>query len=216
MIPQVAHFVWSGPIVENVTWHYYMSNIERFREFHPGWDVRFWRDEQIRRCPYFNRELSRHLWRPIWMADYARICILRAYGGLYLDLDIEVTANIARHLDPDRITIHQEATCPFVNNCLIATKPSSPGIIRVHRKIEMNLYTRTSIDHGVVPEPLMMDVLITSGPLVIHRDMVKHPGEYKILGPPIMRDAAYHEDLSDSEIIHRAKKVWLQRDFPDL
>ena len=46
--------------------------------------------------------------------------------------------------------------------------------------------------------------------------MVKHPGEYKILGPPIMRDAAYHEDLSDSEIIHRAKKVWLQRDFPDL
>jgi mannosyltransferase OCH1-like enzyme len=61
-----------------------------WRRLNPGWDYRFWTDEDL--LAFMTREwpelLDLYLAypRPIQRADLAKYCLLQRYGGVYADI----------------------------------------------------------------------------------------------------------------------------------
>lgn len=117
MIPQILHRVWLDDPLPEAFADYGM----RWRELHPGWEIREWRDSaelpSLRNRSLFDR--ARELYpRPAWEwrrfeADLLRLELLEQYGGVYVDADVEPLANVASLLD-GRI-------------CLVGRSPQSSG-----------------------------------------------------------------------------------------
>jgi hypothetical protein len=90
-IPQVVHRVWLGNarlpdelVLYGETW----------RRHHPGWKFKVWRDRDLRRLlPGSAVSRARHYTE---LSDLVRFEVLRRYGGLYVDTDVECL----RPLDP--------------------------------------------------------------------------------------------------------------------
>lgn len=89
-IPRVMHFVWLGS--ESIPARD-MSYIETFRQLHPQWDVRVWRDADVITLPVTGR-LCQNV-RPLAAAaDIARVEIIHQEGGWYSDTDVRWLKNI--------------------------------------------------------------------------------------------------------------------------
>ncbi len=84
MIPAVLHFVWVGPRAVPDEW------LDAWKELHPGWQVRLWREadldtlEMVNRAHY-DHAIAERSWHGA--SDLARVEILRNYGGVYVDID---------------------------------------------------------------------------------------------------------------------------------
>jgi hypothetical protein len=83
-IPQILHQIWVGPRPVPIAW------AKAWEEKHPGWECRIWREPDLANLDMPNRAAyESFLARGIWhgAADIARIAILGAYGGVYVDID---------------------------------------------------------------------------------------------------------------------------------
>lgn len=83
MIPHLLHHIWLGPRPVP-DWH------EAWREMHPSWHQRIWREADIDALHLANRRAYDHyMSREEWSgaANVARVEILLAHGGLYVDID---------------------------------------------------------------------------------------------------------------------------------
>lgn len=84
MIPRKLHHVWLGPRPVPQEW------ASRWAELHPGWEHRVWREQDLAQLEMANRELfDAYLERQCWhgASDIARVAILEAEGGVYVDID---------------------------------------------------------------------------------------------------------------------------------
>jgi hypothetical protein len=83
-IPQVVHRVWlgrSGMPLEHVRFG------ETWRQHHPGWRFRVWRDRDVRGLlPTEVVARARHYTE---LSDLVRFEVLRRHGGVYVDTDVE-------------------------------------------------------------------------------------------------------------------------------
>lgn len=84
MIPPVLHHIWVGPRPVPEDW------IAGWRAMHPGWELRLWREPDIDALDLVNRrhwdeQLAAGCWHGA--SDIARVEILRAEGGVYVDVD---------------------------------------------------------------------------------------------------------------------------------
>lgn len=98
---------------------------ETWRRHFPGWEMKFWRDADVREIA--NRLLSPEiLQRPEWSigirCDMLRMELLRLYGGIYADCDIECLRPWSRLLRPGCFHVADEAP-DRPNNGLLAAPP---------------------------------------------------------------------------------------------
>ena len=132
MIPHIIHQI--GP-EDQTTWHPIWKTCQQsiFQAF-PGVEYKLWNDQDD-----INRIVKKHyseFWNlyqalpvHIMKIDFARLCILHRYGGLYLDLDYFVYKPFF-----DQITKHVgfvsnanlEYTSAEVENCLMFGTPNHP------------------------------------------------------------------------------------------
>ncbi|RCS43928.1 hypothetical protein DTL42_18250 [Bremerella cremea] len=83
-IAKRMHFVWLGAADLPLRDAMY---VETFRQFHPQWEVRVWRDDDVFALP-ITGQLCRNL-RPLAAAaDVARVEIVHQLGGWYSDTDV--------------------------------------------------------------------------------------------------------------------------------
>lgn len=82
-IPQKLHFVWLGNSVPQVV----TDRIKQWSDLHPHWQVRLWRDVDIRDLR--NQEIFDAARTPAQKAAIARYEILYREGGVYVDCDVE-------------------------------------------------------------------------------------------------------------------------------
>ena len=99
MIPRILHQTWKDAAVP-IAFSRYM---ESWKQFHPGWEFRFWTDADLAelvasRYPEC-RDLFHSYPKPIMRADLGRYLVLREFGGVYADIDAEALANIAPLLE---------------------------------------------------------------------------------------------------------------------
>lgn len=86
MIPHIIHYCWFG---ENTKSKMIMLCIESWQKFFPNWEIIEWNESNydINKNQYLRDAYELKKWA--FVSDYARFDVLREYGGIYLDVDVE-------------------------------------------------------------------------------------------------------------------------------
>jgi hypothetical protein len=102
-IPRVVHRIWLGDAKlpqELVEYG------ETWRRHHPAWKFKLWRDRDLRRLlPAESVGRARHRTE---LSDLVRFAVLRRYGGLYIDTDVECLRPFDELLDGHQVVLGYE------------------------------------------------------------------------------------------------------------
>ncbi len=87
VIPRVIHGIWfsKDPMPE-----LYVRCLESWKTYAPDFEIRIWDLESYKpdHCLFFEQAIEHRNWS--FASDYARADLLRRYGGVYMDLDVEM------------------------------------------------------------------------------------------------------------------------------
>lgn len=134
--PQVLHRIWLDDPLPEVFAEYG----DRWRELHPGWEIREWRNSAdlppLRNRALFDR--ARELYpNPAWEwrrfeADLLRLELLEQFGGLYVDCDVEPLANLEPLLEGGTCVVgrspQQASGVQPITQCIMAAEPLHPFV----------------------------------------------------------------------------------------
>ncbi|MCR4895825.1 MAG: hypothetical protein K5891_03500 [Lachnospiraceae bacterium] len=87
VIPKVIHAIWfSGDPLPDL----YRKCLDSWKRYAPDFEIRIWDLNSYRPegCLFFDQAIADGNWA--FASDYARADILRRYGGVYMDLDVEM------------------------------------------------------------------------------------------------------------------------------
>jgi hypothetical protein len=118
VIPRLVHQTWRDADVPEALRGY----TESWRRLHPGWRYRLWTDADLAALVEAGDDGLAAMFHaydePVMRADLGRYLILRAFGGVYADLDAEALRPWDAVLDADRPILAEEpashAAAPFV------------------------------------------------------------------------------------------------------
>ena len=86
-IPKTIHYIWFGnqpmPKISK-------QCIESWKKYCPDYEIKLWTEENfdVNQIPYCKQAYQRKKYA--FVSDYARLYILYHYGGIYLDIDVEM------------------------------------------------------------------------------------------------------------------------------
>lgn len=91
VIPKVIHYCWFG---NQLIPDQYKRWMESWHKFCPDYEIKEWneRNYDIAKNRYMMQAYESEKWG--FVPDYARLDIIYQYGGIYLDTDIELVANL--------------------------------------------------------------------------------------------------------------------------
>lgn len=110
MIPKKIHYCWFGgnPLPENLKLY-----IETWRKFCPDYEIKEWNENtfnvggnEFTRTAYEHKKWA-------YVSDYVRAYALYHEGGVYLDTDVELKANIDQFLEHEAFTGFESKGSPF-------------------------------------------------------------------------------------------------------
>ena len=98
MIPKILHYVWVGgnektPLV--------LKCIESWKKYCPDYEIIEWNDESLAEFDNQYVKEAMKMKKYAFASDFIRLYALKKYGGVYLDSDVEITANIDEFLKLD-------------------------------------------------------------------------------------------------------------------
>lgn len=112
MIPKVIHYFWFGggelsPIMKKC--------IESWKVFAPDYEIKEWNESNfdINYCQYTKKAYEEKKYA--FVTDVARLDIIYRYGGIYMDVDVELLAPI------DDLMQYKDGWMAFMNERFIAT-----------------------------------------------------------------------------------------------
>ena len=135
MIPKIIHQTYKR--ADNLP-PVYMKCQAKLKELHPGWEYRFWTDEDM------YKEVEEHfpdVWpmfsklpRKILQIDVFRYCLMWKYGGMYADLDYFFRRPFDSYLNDivELVLPISRRQSKIVNrplrfgNCIFASRPGHP------------------------------------------------------------------------------------------
>lgn len=132
IIPKTIHQIWLGgnPMPKN--YQYYS---ETWKKFHPDWEYKLWQEDDIIKENFSSMDLYYKASSYQEKADIIRYEILKKYGGIYVDTDIECLKNFNEIVHKYKFFAGMES--PVVNkfvvsipNSLIGSIPNHPIIIK--------------------------------------------------------------------------------------
>ena len=87
VIPRTIHGIWFS---DNPMPELYQKCLESWRKYCPDYEIRIWDLDTYEpdHCLFFEQAVEYKNWA--FASDYARADLLRRYGGIYMDLDVEV------------------------------------------------------------------------------------------------------------------------------
>ena len=143
-IPRV---LWQTNFTDRVTLPVYLNYLFN-RLMAPGFEYRFMttaaRADFIAR--HYPGEIFHHYSRlqiGAAQADFWRVLVLQAHGGVYLDIDAHLTWPLGRLLGPDRQSLFLRTKRDTLNNFFIASRPHTPELAAVIRAISRNIAENT-------------------------------------------------------------------------
>lgn len=87
VIPKLIHAIWfSGDPMPEL----YLRCLESWKEYAPDYEIKIWNMETYKpdQCLFFEQAIEHKNWA--FASDYARADLLYRYGGIYMDLDVEM------------------------------------------------------------------------------------------------------------------------------
>ena len=123
IIPKLIHQVWIGPKPLPKKYKKWMLS---WKNINKDWEYKLWTDKKIKELTFENKDLFDKSKNVGFKSDLARYEILKQFGGLYADTDLECIRSI-----PDYFRTYDFVSCivfnntPQINNALILSKPNS-------------------------------------------------------------------------------------------
>lgn len=95
-IPKIIHYCWFGgnPLPDKVK-----HCIESWKKFCPDYKIIQWDESNydVNKIQYINDAYKEKKWA--FVSDYARLDVVYNYGGIYLDIDVELKKNLDELLE---------------------------------------------------------------------------------------------------------------------
>jgi mannosyltransferase OCH1-like enzyme len=104
-IPKIIHYCWFG---EKPLSALANNCIESWTRYLPDYQLKFWNNEHIDMfdIPYVQEAYQNKKFA--FVTDYVRLYALQQYGGIYMDTDVEVMANLDGFLNQSFFTSFEE------------------------------------------------------------------------------------------------------------
>lgn len=175
MIPKLIHYCWFGqhPMPEQL-----QRCLASWRRFCPDYTIIEWNETNydITKIPYTAEAYNQKQWA--YVSDYVRLDVVYQYGGIYLDVDVELLRPLDSLL---------EQSCFF--GCEIANDIATGlcfGAVKKHWFVKENMSVYESHTFGELPKTcveITTDLLITHGlshqqGIIKIEDMTIYPPEY--------------------------------------
>ena len=130
-IPKTIHYFWFG---ENDMPEIFYKCIESWKKYCPDYKIIRWDETNfdVNIIEYTKEAYEQNKYA--FVSDYARFYIMEKYGGIYLDIDVEILKNI------DNLLNH-EAFCGFEYNSNLV----NPGLIL--GSIPHGKFVKTVLEH---------------------------------------------------------------------
>ena len=189
----------------NPIWHKCFNKICK-----TPYNISLWSDEGVDELikkddeEFFSNYLNQLA--PIYKFDYVRYILLRDYGGLYMDMDIELIEDFIPKLNPNLIYIAEGLKHSLLELCLIYSPPNfyvwDRMIHLTKQKVMKNFDKCVKSKYWVVE---------TTGPTALSNYLLKHNISYETL--------SYYHFLDPNSTIsfskHYNTNVWATNDdFP--
>lgn len=125
MIPKIIHYVWLG---ENIP-RQYENYIESWHKLLPDYKIMRWDESNFdfSDCEYACEAYKAG--KLGFVSDYIRLCVLKQYGGIYLDTDVAVLKSFDDLLDLSMFIGFENVG--YVESAIIGCKPEHPLINRL-------------------------------------------------------------------------------------
>lgn len=85
MIPKIIHYIWFG---DNQIPEITLECIQSWKQYASGYEIMFWSEKDFISDVRVSELLKNKKWA--FAADLARLIVLKKYGGIYLDTDMEL------------------------------------------------------------------------------------------------------------------------------
>jgi len=172
-------------------------------------NISLWTDEGVDELlqkddiEFYNNYLNKL--NPIYKFDYVRYILLRDYGGLYMDMDIELIEDFTSRLNPNLIYIAEGTRHSLLELCLIYSPPEFfiwNNLIQITKqKIKQKFNQYLESDYWVVE---------ATGPSNLANYIYRYNISHEIL--------SYHHFLNPDSTIcfskHHTTNVWAKTKFP--
>ena len=119
MIPKIIYNIW---ISDKPCPRHFQKNVESWIKFMPEYEIRYITTKTIPYDEKLNWLISQKLW--VLANHYARYFILYHFGGIYMDLDVEVIKSFNDLLDKEIIIGREDNN--WVNNAVIGCNKECP------------------------------------------------------------------------------------------
>lgn len=131
---KVIHYCWFGgaPLSELTK-----KCIASWKKYLPDFEIKEWNETNfdINQCEFIKQAYEQKKWA--FVADYTRFKVLEEYGGLYLDTDMEVTADISKYLEEDLVMGQEDSK--LINAAVVWAKEAQNKHVKAIVKIYEDL-----------------------------------------------------------------------------
>lgn len=149
-IPKIIHQIWVGSPLPDWAREYHT----RWRDLHPEWSVQLWYEEMLDWLDHHDLFSQWRYYAPRnrgqWQANIARIEILRRYGGVYVDSDMEplrAIDDLIARADHNAFTVWSDEQRKIIGNAVCGSTPEHPLL----NDLTNGLRVRVSKHNGLRP-----------------------------------------------------------------
>lgn len=131
MIPRILHYVWLGGKPLNELGERCLASWQKHL---PGWQIKRWDETNSpMEHPYVKAMMNSGYWA--FASDYIRLHALAAEGGVYLDTDVELLADISPILNTRAaacfLSMQNKVTKNDIGSGFMAAVPAHPWILAI-------------------------------------------------------------------------------------
>lgn len=219
MIEKIIHQIWlQGEI--NIPNKYY-PNIKSVKKFHNSWQYILWDEIKILKLILTKKEWTDIYYKFIYIhqkIDFAKYIILYTYGGIYIDIDVEVIKSFDKLIENTNMYdlivsksfvnsyesfITAGASETYNNGIIIAEKNSNTLLILINYIIK-NFYLP-------ILEPKVLNINYTTGPHIFTDVISKNKSRVKILDSEYLEPCLIDNcNITSNTIsIHKHELSWM-------
>ena len=124
MIPKTIHYCWFGKNNKSSLAEKCLTSWEKYC---PDYEIKEWNENNfdINCCQFVKEAYATKKWA--FVADYARLYILKEYGGIYMDTDVEVIKPLDRFLVHHAFSGYEDMESNFPTG-IIGAEANNPWI----------------------------------------------------------------------------------------
>ena len=151
-IPKIIHYCWFGPkeIPEMEK-----KCIESWSNKMPDYEFLFWNEKTFN---VDNHDFTRQAYDKkafAFVSDFVRAQVLKKYGGIYFDTDLEVLSNFDKLLIGNKVVLGFENRS-FIGTAFMATVPKHPIFIEFYNYYKNKNFINDSGDTEIIANPSIL------------------------------------------------------------